>query len=73
MRRDGAKNMKEAVNWTRKAADAGYARAQCQLGLFYINGLGVDQDEDTTEEWLEKSAVADMCSHSIEPMVNTSE
>jgi len=48
-------------------------RAQCQMGLFYINGLGVDQDEDTTEEWLEKSAVADICSHSIEPMVNTSE
>ena len=42
MLRDGcgvAKNMREAVTWTRKAADGGLAAAQCQMGLFYMNGL----------------------------------
>ena len=48
--------MKEAAKWTRKAADAGHARAQCQMGLFYMNGLGVDRDEDKGVEWLEKAA-----------------
>ena len=46
MLRDGrgvAKNMKEAAKWTRKAADAGYAHAQCQMGLFYMNGLAQAQ------------------------------
>ena len=40
MLRDGrgvAKSMREAVRWTRKAADAGHAHAQCQMGLFYMN------------------------------------
>ncbi len=26
------------------------------MGLFYMNGLGVDQDEDKAVEWLEKAA-----------------
>ena len=42
--------------WTRKAADAGNADAQCQMGFFYMNGLGVDRDEDKAVEWLEKAA-----------------
>ena len=40
--RDGrsvAKNMREAVVRMRKAADGGLAAAQCQMGLFYMNGL----------------------------------
>lgn len=60
MLRDGrgvAKNMKEAAKWTRKAADAGHARAQCQMGLFYMNGIGVDRDEDKNEEWLAEREV----------------
>ena len=59
MLRDGrgvAKNVKEAVKWTRKAADAGHAPAQCQMGLLYMNGLGVDLDEDKAVEWLNKAA-----------------
>ena len=59
MLRDGrsvAKNVKEAVKWTRKAADAGHAPAQCQMGFFYMNGLGVDLDEDKAVEWLNKAA-----------------
>ena len=39
-----------------KAADQGHAAAQCQMGLFYMNGLGVDRDEDKAVEWLKKAA-----------------
>ena len=42
--------------WTRKAADGGLAAAQCQMGLFYMNGLGVEQDDDKAVEWLNKAA-----------------
>ena len=59
MLRDGrgvAKNVREAVVWTRKAADGGLADAQCQMGLFYMIGIGVDLDEDKAVEWLNKAA-----------------
>ena len=39
-----------------KAADQGHAAAQCQMGLFYMNGLDVDRDEDKAVEWLRKAA-----------------
>ena len=51
MLRDGrgeAKNVREAVAWTRKAADGGLAAAQCQMGLFYVNGLGVAVPQSPT-------------------------
>ena len=54
MLRDGRgvkKNVLESAMWMRKAADAGLAAAQCQMGLFYMNGLGVDRDEDKAVEW----------------------
>ena len=53
MLRDGrgvAKNVREAVTWTRKAADGDLAAAQCQMGLFYMNGIGVARDEDKVVE-----------------------
>lgn len=59
MLRDGrgvAKNVREAVTWTRKAADGDLAAAQCLMGLFYMNGIGVDRDEDKAVEWLNKAA-----------------
>ncbi len=39
------------------AAVKGDAAAQCQMGLFYMNGIGVDRDEDKAVEWLKKAAV----------------
>ena len=38
------------------AAAKGDATAQCQMGLFYMNGIGVDRDEDKAVEWLKKAA-----------------
>ena len=38
------------------AAEKGDAAAQCQMGLFYMNGLGVDRNEDKAVEWLKKAA-----------------
>ena len=38
------------------AAAKGDAAAQCQMGLFYMNGIGVDRDEDKAVEWLKKAA-----------------
>ena len=38
------------------AAMKGNAAAQCQMGLFYMNGIGVDRDEDKAVEWLNKAA-----------------
>ena len=32
------------------------ATAQCQMGLFYMNGIGVARDEDKAVEWLKKAA-----------------
>ena len=33
----------EAVKWHRKSAEAGYAAAQHNLGIYYHTGKGVDQ------------------------------
>ena len=40
------------VDDAKAAALKGDAAAQCQMGLFYMNGLGVDRDEDKAVEWL---------------------
>lgn len=37
-------------------AEQGDADAQCQLGLYYMNGIGVGRDEDEAVKWLEKAA-----------------
>ena len=44
------------ANTAKAAAEKGDARAQCQMGLFYMNGIGVDRDEDKAVEWLKKAA-----------------
>ena len=45
-----------AINDTKAVAAKGDAAAQCQMGLFYMNGIGVDRDEDKAVEWLKKAA-----------------
>jgi hypothetical protein len=39
-----AQNHVQAVTWLRKAADQGDARAQSNLAVCYIKGLGVEKD-----------------------------
>jgi TPR repeat protein len=41
----------EAVNWYRKAAEQGYAKAQSNLGNMYSNGYGVPKDETAAYMW----------------------
>ena len=46
----------EAVEWFRKAAEQGYARAQYDLGYCYDNGQGVPQDYSEAVKWYRKAA-----------------
>lgn len=52
----GKKGAAEAVEWLRKAADAGHTGAMVQLGRLYRTGLGVLQNFDLTVEWMHKAA-----------------
>ena len=45
-----------AVEWYRKAAEQGYAHAQCNLGFLYENGQGVPQNYKTAIEWYRRAA-----------------
>eukprot|EP00729_Bicosta_minor_P012138 gene12138-biopygen30069 len=48
----------EAAKWQRKAAEAGFAHAQCSLGYMYGTGRGVEQDHVEAVKWFRKSAEA---------------
>jgi TPR repeat protein len=39
-----------------RAAEAGHAAAQNNIGLSYLHGLGVEQDDKKAFKWFEKSA-----------------
>lgn len=45
-----------AVKWTRMAAENGMAAAQCRLGEYYHNAIGVDKDMEQAEYWYKQSA-----------------
>ena len=49
-------NHNEAVKLLRKAAEQGFAPAQCGLGMFYANGQGVDQSDYEADKWFKKAA-----------------
>lgn len=55
-----AEKYKEGLYWTRKAADAGYARSMSNMGYVYLNGYGVEKDFEVAREWLEKAAEEDV-------------
>jgi len=46
----------DAFTWMLKAADAGHAAAQNNIGLSYLHALGASKDEKTAFSWFEKSA-----------------
>ena len=48
----------QAVDWYRKAAEAGNALAMYNLGWMYEYGRGVPQDEKQVVEWYRKAAEA---------------
>jgi hypothetical protein len=51
------KNNIAAVEWTRKAADQGFAAAQCTLGVMYRKGWGVAESPSLALEWWRKAAM----------------
>jgi len=52
------KNDSEAVNWYRKAADAGQAEGMAKLGSMYESGRGVGTDYAQAISWYRKAADA---------------
>ena len=48
--------LEEALNWISKAADQGFAPAQCALGMLFQHGHGVAQDRDQSLRWFRKAA-----------------
>lgn len=46
----------EAIEWMRKAAEAGHSNAQAVLAEAYIFGHGVPQDPEAAEQWAERAA-----------------
>ena len=48
-------NEEEAFKWCKKAAEQGNGSAQAGLYKHYVNGIGVEEDEDVALEWLKKA------------------
>ena len=52
----GSGNYPEAVKWFQKAAEQGYAEAQNNLGVCYMNGIGVSKNNDEAVKWFRQAA-----------------
>lgn len=50
------KNQEKAVEWISKAANQGLLSAQYDMGLYYLNGLGVQKNASTAAIWFLKCA-----------------
>ena len=46
----------DVLRYCREAADSGSKDAQFELGLMYLDGIGVEQDEDQALEWLARAS-----------------
>jgi len=51
-----AKDDAQAVEWYRKAAEQGEARAQTDLGVMYRDGRGVPPNQPVALQWFRKAA-----------------
>ena len=50
------KNLRQAAEWYRKAAEQGHIDAYTNLGLMYANGLGVRLDFEMAAKWYRAAA-----------------
>ncbi len=50
------RDMGQALEWYRRAADGGYAPAQYKLGVLYETGKGVAADPKQADAWLQRAA-----------------
>lgn len=49
-------DLEKAVKWYQKAAEQGFARAQCNLAYMYKNGEGIEKNYVKAVEWYRKAA-----------------
>lgn len=49
-------NYQTAMDWYRKAADAGYAQAELSVGILYMSGRGVPKDPKQAADWFHRAA-----------------
>ena len=52
------KDERQAYEWYRKSAEAGYAEGMRLLGWYYEHGKGVEQDEAQAQYWKQKAIEA---------------
>ena len=52
----GEGKYKEAAEWYQKAAEAGNAAAQNNLGVYYRNGRGVSKNRDEAVKWFQEAS-----------------
>ena len=58
------KSTKSAASWLSKAANSGHIAAQFQIGLLWLEGKGVtQQDETEATKWLQRAAAAGHTGH----------
>lgn len=50
------KNPKLAFYWYEKAAQLNDSKAQFNVALMYLKGVGVEQNDDLAIQWLKRSA-----------------
>jgi hypothetical protein len=51
-----ARNPSEGARWLLKSAEQGHVRAQCDLGVMYQKGFGVDQSYEDCLKWYRMAA-----------------
>lgn len=56
----GHENMREAINWLRRAAHSGHGYSMANLGILYVQGRGVLQDYVFGYAWLSLAQAAGM-------------
>jgi TPR repeat protein len=49
-------NYQTAMDWYRKAADAGYPQAELSVGILYMAGRGTPKDPKQAVEWFRRAA-----------------
>jgi len=52
-------NMPAAIHWYRRSAEQNWPGSQCNLALCYLNGWGVEVDEERGLEWMRKAVDQD--------------
>ena len=55
------KNLEQAFEWTKKAAELGFVPTQMYVGYCYFEGQGVPENFQEAKKWLLKAAEKEFC------------